>query len=255
MSAAVETPLLLAIETATRAGSVSLARGDQILATIAGDAHSSHSRDLLENVDAVLRTGGAKLKDLDAFVVASGPGSFTGLRIGLATTKSFAVNTGKECIGISTLAAVAYAATANGKVVSLLPAGRGELFAQMFSIDNDQIESLDSAVHLPPNEVLQRYGEVVPLTWAGEGTRGHLDMLSSWADEHRIGFVDSNAASSSTSDHLWTLAPECKLLAEPLARLGFREFRAGRAVSPQELRASYVRPSDAEIPKPWQHHA
>src|SRR5438093_9751432 len=133
-------PMILAIETASRAGSISLARDEQILSTVTGDAESSHSTDLIENIATVLRNGRATLNDIDLFAVASGPGSFTGLRIGLATVKSFAVNTGKQCVGVSTLAAIAHAAgKARGNVVSLLPAGRGEVYAQMFSAAENNI--------------------------------------------------------------------------------------------------------------------
>ena len=105
-----EEPLILAIETATRAGSVALARGTQILSSAEGSAAESHSISLLEAVEDILRQAGAKLSDIDLFAAASGPGSFTGLRIGLATTKALAVCTGKKCVGVSTLAAIAHGA-------------------------------------------------------------------------------------------------------------------------------------------------
>src|ERR1041385_8227775 len=101
-------PLILAIETATRAGSVAVARGGSVLALREGDASISHSMNLIEMIDAVLREAGALLADVDVFAVAVGPGSFTGLRIGLATMKAFAeVNQG-PVVGISTLAAIAH---------------------------------------------------------------------------------------------------------------------------------------------------
>ena len=72
-------PVILAIETATRAGSVAVSRGDQILSCAPGDAASSHSTDLIENVDRILRESGLRLGDVDLFAAAIGPGSFTGL--------------------------------------------------------------------------------------------------------------------------------------------------------------------------------
>ena len=158
-------PLILAIETATRAGSVALARGTEILCSASGDASASHSTDLIQTVESILKSGGVKLSDVDLFAAAVGPGSFTGLRIGLATIKSFAVCTGKSCAGVSTLAAIAHAAGASEHTVSLLPAGRGELFAQMFSVGDGQVRELDTAAHLSPNAILERYGERV--SWCG----------------------------------------------------------------------------------------
>src|SRR5207248_11729364 len=103
-------PLILAIETATRAGSVSLVCGQEIISSIAGDANSSHSSDLIQNIEAVLEAAGRELTDVAVFAAAHGPGSFTGLRIGLATIKALAVSTGRKCVGVSTLAAIARAA-------------------------------------------------------------------------------------------------------------------------------------------------
>src|SRR6266849_6010946 len=113
-------PLILAIETSTRAGSVSLARGLEVLSAVLGDGTSSHSTDLIDNVERVLREGSARLIDIDLFAVTAGPGSFTGLRIGLATVKAFAVCVQKPCLPVSTLAAIAHAAGESERTVSIL---------------------------------------------------------------------------------------------------------------------------------------
>lgn len=253
MTVPIEAPLILAIETATRAGSMSLARGQNILSTITGDAASSHSKDLLENVDTVLRRGRANLNEVDVFAAASGPGSFTGLRIGMATTKSFAANTGKQCIGVSTLAAIAHAARASTEyVVALLPAGRGEVFAQMFSTANNSLEGVDRAAHISPKTLLERYGDQSELTWAGEGAHAHAGILRNWADDHGIGFIDESDLAQ--RDRVWILAELTIELAPSIAALALSEYERGHAVSPQELHAHYVRPSDAEIGKPWLLH-
>src|SRR6185295_12934665 len=103
-------PLILAMETATRAGSVSLSLGAEIVASVAGDASSSHSNHLIQNIETILRDAGRELRDVDLFAAALGPGSFTGLRIGLATAKALAMSMDRKCAGVSTLAAVAVAA-------------------------------------------------------------------------------------------------------------------------------------------------
>src|ERR1051326_6657944 len=91
-------PLILAIETATRAGGVALARGEEVLVSITGDAAVSHSTNLIEMIDGVLRDAGVTLAQVDLFAVAQGPGSFTGLRIGLATVKAFAAHLHREVV-------------------------------------------------------------------------------------------------------------------------------------------------------------
>jgi tRNA threonylcarbamoyladenosine biosynthesis protein TsaB len=197
---------------------------------------------LIQTVESILKSGGVKLSDVDLFAAALGPGSFTGLRIGLATIKSFAVCTGRSCAGVSTLAAIALAADAPEHTVSLLPAGRGEMFAQMFSVEKGQVRELDTAAHLSPNAILERYGEESDLVWAGEGAHVHAEALRAWAQTRNISFDDSSLGRTG-----WSLAPLTDQLAISIAALALDAYRAGNTVIPNELRAVYVRASDAEI--------
>jgi tRNA threonylcarbamoyladenosine biosynthesis protein TsaB len=240
-------PLILAIETATRAGSVALARGSSILAAASGDASASHSTDLIKLIDGVLQKAGKGLRDIDLFAAAAGPGSFTGLRIGLATTKSFAMCMGKESAGISTLAAIAHAAGPSAHTLALLPAGRGELFAQSFSVEDGQVRELDAAAHLTPRKILEMYGKAQELRWAGEGAHQQAEILREWAKSNDIPFVESGP------DHTgWSLAPAVDHLAGSIASLALNAYRNGSTVSPDDLQAVYVRASDAEINEKWQ---
>ena len=240
-------PLILAIETATRAGSVALARGSSILVTASGDASASHSTDLIKLIDGVLQKAVIGLRGIDLFAAAAGPGSFTGLRIGLATTKSFAMCMGKDSAGISTLAAIAHAAGPSAHTVALLPAGRGELFAQSFSVEDGQARELDAAAHLMPRKILEAYGKAQELRWAGEGAHQQAEMLREWAKSYDIPFVESGP------DHTgWSLAPAVGQLAGSIASLALNAYRNGSTVSPDDLQAVYVRASDAEINEKWQ---
>src|SRR5438552_15147921 len=163
----VKDPLILAIETATRAGSVTLSRGTEILSSAEGNAAESHSISLIESVENILRQAGVKLSDIDLFAAACGPGSFTGLRIGLATTKALAVCTGRKCVGVSTLAAIAHAAGESENTIALLPAGRGELFAQLFAVSSAGVQPLDTPAHLAPAAVTAKYSELKRVILAG----------------------------------------------------------------------------------------
>jgi len=238
-----DAPIILAIETATRAGSVAVSHGEKVLAFTTGEASSSHSTDLIENVDHVLRTAGLQLGDVELFAAAIGPGSFTGLRIGLATVKSMAVTMDKKCAGVSTLAAVAHAAGESKRTVALLPAGRGEVFAQMFSVIGDEVTTFDEAMHISPQALLLKYGSCDTITWAGEGAQAQFELLRSEAERREIEFSVTIDVSGSG----WSVAPKNEKLAESVAQLASREYRAGRIIGPEELRANYVRPSDAEM--------
>ena len=227
--------LILAIETATRAGGVAIARGETILAATAGEPSISHSTNLLEMIDAALRQAGVVLADVDIFAVASGPGSFTGLRIGLATAKAFGVHLQRELIGVSTLAAVAHASSLEGNIVALLPAGRGEVFAQWFKVCEGMATPtpVDQPRHLTPRAVLEKYATVAALKFAGDG----VSMLRNSLSESETSFLFASAST---------------MLAPSIAVLGYRKYREGKAVGPENLSAVYVRASDAEINERWQ---
>jgi tRNA threonylcarbamoyladenosine biosynthesis protein TsaB len=229
-------PLILALETATRAGGVALARGERILASRAGDSSVSHSTNLIEMVEQVLRHARVKLSDVDLFAVAIGPGSFTGLRIGLATVKAFAVHLQRKLVGVSTLAAIAHASRAQGEVISLLPAGRGEVFAQQFMVGDNEITELDQAQHLSPGAVIEQYGAPERLRLAGEGAR----MLELSFGVPPLG--ESKGPGATPNEPL----------APAIAVLGYRAYREGKVVAPEDMRAAYVRASDAEINERWQ---
>jgi tRNA threonylcarbamoyladenosine biosynthesis protein TsaB len=245
-------PVILAIETATRAGSVALARGRKILRSVVGDATASHSNDLVSSVEKTLGDAGVRLADVDLFAVAVGPGSFTGLRIGLATVKSFAVCTGKPCAGVPTLAAIAHAAGQSERTVSLLPAGRGEVFAQLFSVDDGDVQDLDSAGHLTMKAVLEKYGKARELLWAGDGAHLQARALRDWARANGISFGEVKPSLSSEAHTGWKFAPPAAQLAVSIVALALKAYGNGDIVGPDELRAVYVRASDAEINEQWQ---
>jgi tRNA threonylcarbamoyladenosine biosynthesis protein TsaB len=241
-------PLILAIETSTRAGSVSLARGREVLSAVLGDGASSHSTDLIENIESVLRQGNAKLIDIDLFAVTVGPGSFSGLRIGLATVKAFAVCVQKPCQPVSTLAAIAHAAGDSEMTVSTLPAGRGEVYAQSFSVRGQIVSALDGASHIKPSELLEKYGNVRTITWAGEGAHQQIEILRQGGVGIWISPVEGELAAAQVG---WRLAPQPEHLADSVAVLALTDYRDGKRTDASELRANYVRASDAEIHQRW----
>jgi tRNA threonylcarbamoyladenosine biosynthesis protein TsaB len=245
-------PLILAIETATRAGSVALARGREILWSASGDASASHSTDLIETIEKGLGGTGTKLSEVDLFAAAHGPGSFTGLRIGLATIKSFAVCTGKTCAGVSTLAAMAHAAGMSEHTVSLLPAGRGELFAQSFSVRDGQVRELDTAAHLTLTAVLEKYCAEPALVWTGEGAQLNSTALAECAKVRNLSFNELRSEEASEELGGWRLVPAPDQLANSIVALALDAYRSNKTVSPDDLRAVYVRASDAEINELWQ---
>jgi len=242
--------LILSIETATRAGSVAVSRGGNVLAERAGSVDVSHSSTLLRDVEIVLDKAGITLEQIKVFAAATGPGSFTGLRIGLATTKSFAATLMRPCVGVPTLFAVAYAAGESSRTLALLPAGRGEVFAQMLSIEKSVgVTPLDAPAHLPPDKLLDKVRAMRGLKWAGEGALLNLEAIRAAARAEGILLCDDttgNQEGRNCEEH-WTLAAPSGKLAASVAALASLRIRAGELVKPEQLQALYVRASDAEI--------
>ena len=223
-------PLILSVETATLAGSVALSRSDEVLASLSGDSAVSHSNTLLSDIDKVLAEAQVELADVDLFAVATGPGSFTGLRIGIATVKGLAATLDRPTAGVPTLHAVALAAGPSPRSVALLPAGRGEVFAQLFSVSEDGlVTELDKATHISPSRLLEKYSSLESVLWCGDGAIANKALLEERASpEGRI-------------------APAVTNLATYIARLALMKFREKQLVHPDALQAIYVRPSDAEL--------
>jgi tRNA threonylcarbamoyladenosine biosynthesis protein TsaB len=212
----------------------------------------SQSKSLLIDLENTLDEAGVSLQEVDLFSCASGPGSFTGLRIGIATLKALGATLARPCVGIPTLTAVAHSAGPSSASVALLPAGRGELFAQMFSVSRElEITELDSAAHLSPPRLIERYGALQNLTWAGPGAHQQRDFLEEYAKHSGIGFVedapDLPAHMLRQDENSWRLAARETNLAGHVAALALQLFDRGEVQSAQSIQAIYVRPSDAEL--------
>ena len=238
-----KTPLILSLDTASLGGGVCLMLGERILASVPGDAKVSHSNTLLRDIDRVLKGSNLSIRNVDLFAATAGPGSFTGLRIGLATIKALAATLGRPCAGIPTLQAVALSAGPSNATIALLPAGRGELFAQLLSVSSVlEVREHDAAAHLLPLTVIENYGQSIDLTWAGAGAHLYRDLI-----RHRALLSDIRFAEDGADAGGWKLTKGKESLAEEIAALAWQRFQAGAADSADSLRAIYVRPSDPEL--------
>jgi tRNA threonylcarbamoyladenosine biosynthesis protein TsaB len=242
--------VILSIDTATLGGSVCLSRGDSVIATRLGDPAISHSNSLLKDINGCLDQAGVSLKNVNLLAATSGPGSFTGLRIGLATVKALAATLRIPCVGIPTLHAVAHAAGPATTSVALLPAGRGEVFVQMLSVSPDgSVTPLDEPAHLSPHNVLEKYGSLKILKWSGPGAHMYRDLFESYAREKGIAFNGEDPPKTEWSQG-WRLAPAQPNLSQHVAALALQKYESNEVDDPLSLSAIYVRPSDAELKCP-----
>jgi tRNA threonylcarbamoyladenosine biosynthesis protein TsaB len=234
------------------AGSVFVGRGTTQLAAIVGDPQVSQSNSLLSDINAALDEAGLALQDVDLFACTSGPGSFTGLRIGIATVKALAATLDRPCIGIPTLQTIAHAGGPSAATVALLPAGRGELFAQMFSVSQHLIVTeIDSAAHLSPQGLVERYGTLKDIIWAGPGAHQQREFAIESAKQVGIDFAEDSTESPGLDEqsrgNVWRLATRNSNLARHAAALALLLFQRGEVQSAHSVQAIYVRPSDAEL--------
>jgi len=247
-----QSPLILSLETATLGGSIWLGRGVETLAAKNGDSRISQSISLLSDINACLEGAQVSLADIELFACAAGPGSFTGLRIGIATLKGLAATLERPAAAIPTLHAVAHAAGPGSPVVTLLPAGRGEVFAQMFSVslvsEDKIVTPVDSPAHLSPERLFERYQNFPALRWAGSGAHLYREAIERTAVAHGITFRDSPPKAKDVTDTQgWEMAPEEMNLARHVGTLANQAFRRGDVQPAEALNAIYVRPSDAEL--------
>lgn len=217
--------LLLVIDTSGRQGRVALARADKMgrvevleEASLAGGAFSAQ---LVPQIAALLAKHALSKTDVEAFVVISGPGSFTGLRVGLAAIKALAEILHKPIVPISLLEVIALASHREGRVVAALDAGRGEVYAGEYEVTAQTAKVCQEKL-LNKDEFLSLLNGSVVST-----------PVASLAEVARAAGIPVLAID--------------EIRAEMIARLGWQKLRAGGTVTPENLEANYIRRTDAEI--------
>jgi len=221
--------LLLAIDTSGKQGSIALARageptadgGDFEVVEIAPLVGGTFSAQLIPQISDLLSSNGFMKTAIGAFAVASGPGSFTGLRIGLAAVKALAEVLGKPIAAVSLLEVCVFTSGAQGKVTAVLDAGRAEVYVGEYE--------------LPPS--------------IGAVPREHMLTRSEFLSQAKGWTVvtpDSDLAQVAVAAGLSvsTLKP---ISAADVARLGWRKIQSGETVGPEQLEANYIRRTDAEM--------
>jgi len=135
---------ILAVDTTTYSGSVALLRSTHLLGEINLESPMTHSEKLLPAVDFILRKNGMEILDIEGFALAVGPGSFTGIRIGLSTVRAFSSASGKPIAPVSTLEALAFKLRGEQRrlLSPLLDAKKEELYAALFEYRRGDLKEL-----------------------------------------------------------------------------------------------------------------
>ena len=218
---------LLAIDTSATALSAAIVGEKGLLGEYALNIGKNHSLGLLPLLDSLLKNCGLQLADMDAFAVCIGPGSFTGLRIGLATAKAWGDATGKPLIGINSTDALARAAGQAGYVCPMLDARRDQVYTALYKGG----ERLWPDLAIAPTELAERLAELEePVYCLGDGFAPYEEEL-----RQRLG------------EKLQAIPPERRLVMAPAAAmLALEKYKQQEFTPVEALLPVYLRLSEAE---------
>ncbi|MBR4393978.1 MAG: tRNA (adenosine(37)-N6)-threonylcarbamoyltransferase complex dimerization subunit type 1 TsaB [Oscillospiraceae bacterium] len=173
--------LTLAFESSAKAASVALCEGEKLLAQSSQNLGLTHSRTLLPMAEAMLKNADVSLDQVDLFAVAHGPGSFTGIRIGVSTVKGLSWASEKPCVGVSTLEALAWnGIAAGGLLCPVMDARRSQVYNALFSVSDGMPVRLcgDRAISLEDLAAELKESEETPLL-LGDGAGLTAEYLAS----------------------------------------------------------------------------
>ncbi|MDZ7579360.1 MAG: tRNA (adenosine(37)-N6)-threonylcarbamoyltransferase complex dimerization subunit type 1 TsaB [Deltaproteobacteria bacterium] len=221
---------ILAVDTATNSCSVALTDGEHLLAEINLVSTRTHSRHLANMIRETCRLARLALAEVDAYAVVKGPGSFTGLRIGVSTVKGLAEAANRPIVGISALRALAEQASASTPLVCpLIDARRAEVYFASYRIIDGVLAECDLEEVLPPELALQAIA--APCTFVGNGAALYHTLIRD--------SLGGKAFFAHSSAHV--------LRASTVARLAWRRLENGASDEITHFVPVYLRKSDARI--------
>lgn len=172
-------PLVLAFDTSHRMGGVAVARGTELICEVPFDAADTHSATLMPAIDTALRTAAVEIEQIELFAVTIGPGSFTGLRIGLATAKAFAAIRRRPLVPVTSLEVLASAFPfADEDILPLIDAHKGEVYGALYSTRAGSPEELVAPFSSAPVRIADKVGGRGPFIVCGTGFERYRDVLS-----------------------------------------------------------------------------
>jgi len=221
---------ILGIETSTKTGSVAVVTEQGVVAQYTLNIEVTHSERLMSTVDRVLKDTGLTIADLDGFAVAIGPGSFTGLRIGLATVKGLAFSTNKPVAAVPTLQALAWNLPfATYPICPMLDARKNEVYAGLYKFEGTNLMQMlaertilikELGVHLP--------GAIL---FTGEGSHLYREQIVQQFGARAV-FAPRSA-----------IVPSAAAVAE----IGMNMIQTGTQPDPDGLIPLYIRRPEAEV--------
>ncbi len=222
---------ILAIETSTMLGGVAIMdEAEGLILETRLNVKTAHSERLMTEVGHALKQAGMGISDIDVFGVAIGPGSFTGLRIGLSAVKGFSYATGKPIVSVPSLEAFAWNFPYSAHpVCTMFDARKKEVYAAVFQWRGRGFERVMDEISIKPADLVNSLdGKVI---FAGEGALIYRETIAELAGENAV----------FPAPHYMVPSPS------NIASLGLRKALSGDFSEPVTLAPFYIRKSEAEI--------
>jgi tRNA threonylcarbamoyladenosine biosynthesis protein TsaB len=227
--------ILLALDTCDSRGSLAVLQDDEVLKVIAHEGTADYSSWVLPSAEDSLRTSGLELRDVEVFSVAAGPGSFTGVRVGLTTVKAWSEAYGRGIASVSRLEAMAVQTLGRAEyVAAFVDAQRDQVFGGLFRRQRVGLRLVEEELVVSPagfiNWVSQRTGNE-PVAWISMDPE-KITSLETWARRAK----SEESVQTSTN-----------VLAPTIGKIGRQRALEGSLTDALGLDAEYVRRADAEI--------
>lgn len=221
---------LLALDTATETCGIAFLVDGHMKVELNLSHGQTHAKHLMSGVEAVLNMAGVPLNDVDAFAVTRGPGSFTGLRIGISTIKGLALAMGKPVVGISSLEVLAFQAESSQEwICPMIDARRREVYWSLYQRREGELEQIEPEQVGPADVAAEKIKG--PCRFIGSGALAYRPLI----EEKVNHFIHWGSGYSDTINIGW------------VARLAWERFSQGDVDDVGDLGPVYLRKSDAEI--------
>jgi tRNA threonylcarbamoyladenosine biosynthesis protein TsaB len=228
--------IILALDTSGKYCSMALLQDSAVLASTSGIREEPYASRVFTDLRQILQQTGMQLDQIELFAVARGPGSFTGLRVGLAAVKGWAEVYSRPIAAVSVLEAIAAQASESAPlVVAVVDARGGQVFGGVYRRDQS-----GSRLMLQGEELIAPQAEMYGIASRQCGGRETPVFVTTSLDAVRAAFLESVFARAELSEVPSELAPL-------IGRLGLEQSRRGDLVDALQLEANYVRRSDAEV--------
>ena len=223
--------IILSVDSSSSTATCALVKEDKILGEINLNDKKEHSVILMDLIDSLLSRCNLTLDDVDGFAISEGPGSFTGLRIGMATIKGLAFRSNKPCLAISTLDTLAYnVINFNGIICPIMDALRGNVYTNLYKNNNGKLEAISEANCLSIEELVSILKEKnEPIIFLGDGLVKHKDYLLENLNNLSFAPLNSNYPKASS-----------------LGELALQLFNSGETQELNKIAPVYLRKSQAE---------